>query len=197
MATDPTLGPSNPNVKLYLLAVESMADDIQHKRRSVASARVELQKTYVEIRDREAKASREAIETSQRSVERVLEEAQRQSARSRQAAADREAARREATDRESLEALQARAGIEHCIEMAKGRYDAYLNSLPAGQRNLQRNMDTIFGAPTLKAAPAACERDPQWYATISDPLPRPPQPTRRRMQCDPNGMGGFDCSDNW
>jgi hypothetical protein len=76
------------DVQLYLLTADKLADDVARKQITVAAARVELQKAYLEFRDRTNRRRAEA--SSREDAARLAAQAQQAEVERRQAVADAE-----------------------------------------------------------------------------------------------------------
>jgi hypothetical protein len=162
---------SNPDVQLYLLTADKLVDDVKHKRLTPAAARVELQRAYLDIRQRQAS---EAQEQARIAAER--ETAQQERARAEEQAREGERAQYAATVQQQA---IAEAAEQRCIQLATERQDA-LSAGNSGQYGMQQGMRNLFGNPAVKN----CRDDPDWYLTIPAPKPRP-RPAQACVEAQP------------
>ena len=142
------------------MTADKLVDDVKHHRITASGARLELQRTYVDIRQRnlaeaESNARVAALEKEQQAraaqAERVAEEA-RERERQAQAAAT----------------AQAQAAVLACIQHANTRLQAQLDGAPG----MQAAAISAGIAYTRQAAPRRCSEDSNWYQTIAPPPPR-------------------------
>ena len=170
--------------KLFILTAESLLEDIQGKRLTKAAARVELQKTYIEIRERQkAAADREVQSENERSLQVValaqqqqLEQEQRRANEAAQAVSEQQAARK---------TQDAQTQFNECTEQAATRRMA----IAQAQRNVNlRNQEIIQARFAVFGDRKNCQRDPTWYRSMPLPLPQSPS-TSFTSQCRDNGIG--------
>jgi len=180
-----TIYPNTGDIQLYLLTAEKLADDVAKKKITVASARVELQKAYLDFRERRDRKNAEAsaqanaakLETQRQEaeVERRREVAEAQS-RSDEAA--RQYAQAQAN-------AQMMADIQNCVALAYERQNALAASPNPSVRNVasgQQGLRNMAGV-TMENA---CQSDPNWYRSI----PVAPQTSH----CAPDYLGGYNCT---
>jgi hypothetical protein len=178
------------DAQLYLLTADKLVDDVVRKQITVAAAHVELQRAYLEFRDRIERSNAEIAENEQAAsfkAQRVRAEVER-----RQAAADTEARTAEAVRQyaQTQANVQMMAAVQNCLALAYDRQNALAASPNASVRNIaggQQDMRGLLGV-TIENA---CQKDPNWYRTI--PV-APPVQQQQRSHCDRDGMGGYDCT---
>jgi hypothetical protein len=152
---------SQPEVTLYALTADKLVDDVRTGRLSPAAARVELQRAYLEVLDRER-----ALGADQQARAAREEQAQAAAEQERRAAAEAEAAREAA---EHQQASERAAAVQNCIEQVRARQAALNRSQGAlGQIN-----QGLYGG-TNPAAERNCSANPNAYQAI----PLPPRQTR-------------------
>lgn len=184
-STNPSHSLSDPDVQLYVLTADKLVDDVQHKRITASAARVELQHTYMEIRQRH-EAQRTAL--------------QQQQAAATQAAAEAQARAQEAEAQAQLERAQlqarAEAAVERCIDIANAKKAAMFQQMT--QQNARNNqvggiaqgVMVAGGNPVMQLfnnLTGKCRANPNWYETL--PMP----PTSVVTECEERGAG-FTCT---
>jgi hypothetical protein len=178
------------DVQLYVLTADKLVDDVARKQITVAAARVELQKAFLEFRER---TNRKNAEASNRAYAVRLEaQAQQTEVERKQAAAEAEARAAEAARQyEQAQAnAQMMAAIQNCVALAYERQNALATSPNASVRNMANGQQGLrnFAGVTMESA---CQRDPNWYRTI--PV-APLVQRQQRSHCDSDLQGGFDCT---
>lgn len=170
------------DVQLYVLTADKLVDDVARKHITVAAARVELQKAFLEFRER---TNRKNADASNRAYTARLEaQAQQAEVQRRQAAADAEA-RAELAARQNAQAQADAqiAAIQNCVALAHERQQAAYER--AQNPGVRAGLGLAFGGNT---AETACQRDPNWYRTILVP------PPVQRSHCQSDLLGGYNCT---
>jgi hypothetical protein len=171
---------TRPEVVLYGLTADKLAEDVRAGRLRPADARIELQKAYLDALERQrATAAEEARQEEARQAADRAERAERAEQAAREAA-------------EQQRAMERQAAIENCIMQTRERRRAYFASnghTTAGA--MQQSAIAMYGDPIEKA----CYQNPMAYTAV-------PQPERStQLNCSGNvysgGMAGpqidMDC----
>jgi hypothetical protein len=173
------------DVQLYVLTADRLMDDVARKQITVAAARVELQKAFLEFRERTYRKTAEA--SNRQNAARLEAQAQQAEVERRQAAADAEARAAEAV-RQYAQAqanAQMMAAVQNCVALAYGRQNALATSPNLSVRSIANGQQGLrnFAGVTMESA---CQKDPNWYLTI------PVAPTI--TNCQSMGLGNFNCT---
>lgn len=172
-------------VQLYVLTADKLIDDVARKQITVSAARVELQKTFLEFRERTNHKNAEAA--NRQNAVRLEAQAQQAENERRQAAAEAQA--RSESEAQQIAAAQANtqmiAAVQNCVALAYERQNALATSpnlsvrrSASGQQGLRN-----FAGVTMESA---CQNNPNWYLTI------PVAPTI--TNCQSMGLGNFSCA---
>jgi hypothetical protein len=182
------------DVQLYLLTADKLVDDVARKQLTVAAARVELQRAYLDFRERTNRSIAEAGE--QANAERFQAQRQQAEVERRQAAADAESRAAEAARQYAQAQVQEQANaqmmaaVQNCVALAYDRQNALATSPSPMVRINAAGLQGMRGMAGVTVE-NACQRDPNWYRTI--PV-APPVQQQQRSHCDRDGMGGYDCA---
>jgi hypothetical protein len=152
-STDPDNSQSNPDAQLYLLTADKLVDDVQHKRMTAPAARVELQRTYLDIRQR-TEAQRAAVQREEAAAARAAAEAQQRA---------REAEAQAQLERAQLQA-RAQAAVQYCVEQVRARRQAQYSHTGANGQ-IQQGINGAFGDPVERN----CATNPNAYQAIPPP----------------------------
>lgn len=170
------LQPLDPNVELYIFTVDQMLEEISNGVRSEAAARVELQKTFLNIREREAIAIQSQQIVKAAELQREQQERERR---------DSEAAKLEET-RQSAAALvlaaetsrrEREAAVGFCIAEVLRRQRANPNQIQVAAENAGRGL----GGSSIQKE---CAKNPDWFRSIADPV---------QTICQQNYIGRVTC----
>jgi hypothetical protein len=158
IASSGPYGPQ-PEVMLYSLTADKLVEDVKAGRLRPAAARVELQKAYLEVLDREH--ARDAEQRAQVAREVAAKGAEERERRAVQVAEEaREAARQQ-------QALERADAVQNCIQQVRARREALWAHDRSGAAVMQRSAINLGGDPIEKN----CSTNPNAYQAI--PLPRP------------------------
>lgn len=171
------------DVQLYTLTADNLVDELGRKRISPTAARVELQKAFLDFRDR---VNRQNAETTAK--ENVARSQAQQAAASAQAAQEREhqrlAAAQAAAEAEQREINRRRDDlVAFCVSEANQRLFA---NTSFAYDNLQLGLFPIWKG-TYHNVDRLCANDTYWYKQVP-----PPQ---KVINCSPGWGGGVNCTE--
>ena len=150
---------TQPEVVLYGLTADKLAEDVKAGRTRPADARIELQKAYMDV------LAHERAVAAEKAAEEAREEAAREAAeRAERAERAQEAARHAA---EQQRAMERQAAIEFCVTQARERRRAY-NASRGAVGQMEEN--AIAGGFRQDPVQKACYQNPMAYTTIPDPV---------------------------
>jgi hypothetical protein len=171
------IDPSSPAAELYMLTVGELADEVESKSKSAAAARIELQESYLRLRQQQVLTAEAEmrIEALRQQEEHVTSDAAANE-RLRTMTAQQEAARAVAIRNDA---------VQTCVSIAKQRREQALNSPDvriSRAGNIDRALRTLAGDDTERQ----CTSNPNWYQTV----PVPPAVTT----CDSRGQTRVVCT---
>jgi hypothetical protein len=171
---------TRPEVVLYGLTADKLAEDVKAGRTRPADARIELQRAYMDVLAHEQAAAAE------KAAEEAREDAAREAAEREERAARAQDAARQAAEQQR--AMERHAAIEFCVTQARERRRAY-NATRGALGGMEEN--AIAGGFRQDPVQKACYQNPMAYTAI-------PEPARNtQLSCDgnvyPGGQVDMDC----
>jgi hypothetical protein len=174
------------DLQLYTLTADNLVDEVARKSISTSGARVELQKAFLEFRDR-------AIRRDTELIARENEQANAARLRAQQAEAAATAAQERANDRRAAAqaADEARAredqrrqdeAVEFCISEATQRIAAN----PRFRNDNTFTLGIYQVGNTYRNVDKFCASDRYWYKQVPEP--------QKFINCQNQGMLGVNCT---
>ena len=181
------------DIHLYTLTADNLADEVGRKAILPTAARVELQKAFLEFRDRvnrqnaEMTAKEDAARFQAQQIADAAQERENQRRASAQADRERENQRLAAAQAEQREIDRRQEElVAFCVSEANQRLAA--NPIFVSDHIYLGLFETSYGAGTYRNVDRLCAKDNYWYKQVP-----PPQ---KIINCSRSpGWGGINCTE--